>query len=153
MQGEPNYSSQIAYEIDKEVQRIVKEQYERCKQILLEHKEQLILIAETLLTEETLVAEQIQSLFYEGKLPEIDYDAAKVVKDEDSEFNDGKFGKSYEEIRKEQLEDGNVTKVKIVKKKKILLRIKEADKSDEKMNQHIDKPQISKTLRSKSPRQ
>ena len=50
--------SQIAYEIDKEVQRIVKEQYERCKQILLEHKEQLILIAETLLTEETLVAEQ-----------------------------------------------------------------------------------------------
>ena len=24
MQGEPNYSSQIAYEIDKEVQRIVK---------------------------------------------------------------------------------------------------------------------------------
>ena len=80
MQGEPNYSSQIAYEIDKEVQRIVKEQYERCKQILLEHKEQLILIAETLLTEETLVAEQIQSLFYEGKLPEIDYDAAKVKK-------------------------------------------------------------------------
>ncbi len=30
---------------DKEVQRIVKEQYERCKQSLLEHKEQLILIA------------------------------------------------------------------------------------------------------------
>ncbi len=43
------------------------------------------------LTEETLVAEQIQSLFYEGKLPEIDYDAAKVVKILDSEFNDGKF--------------------------------------------------------------
>ncbi len=53
MQGEPNYSSQIAYEIDKEVQRMVKEQYKHCKQILLEHKEQLILIAETLLTEET----------------------------------------------------------------------------------------------------
>lgn len=118
MQGEPNYSSQIAYEIDKEVQRIVKEQYERCKQILLEHKEQLILIAETLLTEETLVAEQIQSLFYEGKLPEIDYDAAKVVKDEDSEFNDGKFGKSYEEIRKEQLEEGRREEKKIVKKKR-----------------------------------
>ena len=105
MQGEPNYSGQIAYEIDKEVQRIVKEQYERCKQILLEHEEQLKLIAKTLLTEETLVAEQIQSLFYDGVLPEVDYDSAKVVKNENSDYSDGKYGKSYNDIRKEQLED------------------------------------------------
>ena len=59
MQSEPNYSDQIAYEIDSEVQRIIKEQYERCKQILTEHKSQLELIAKTLLVEETLVAEQI----------------------------------------------------------------------------------------------
>ncbi|MEQ6030121.1 ATP-dependent zinc metalloprotease FtsH [Staphylococcus saccharolyticus] len=106
MQGEPNYSGQIAYEIDKEVQRIVKEQYERCKQILLEHEEQLKLIAKTLLTEETLVAEQIRSLFYDGVLPEVDYDAAKVVKDKDNDYGDGKYGKSYNDIRKEQLEEG-----------------------------------------------
>ncbi|MBM5968206.1 ATP-dependent metallopeptidase FtsH/Yme1/Tma family protein [Staphylococcus epidermidis] len=105
MQGEPNYSGQIAYEIDKEVQRIVKEQYERCKQILLEHEEQLKLIAKTLLSEETLVAEQIQSLFYDGVLPEVDYDSAKVVKNENSDYSDGKNGKSYNDIRKEQLED------------------------------------------------
>ena len=105
MQGEPNYSGQIAYEIDKEVQRIVKEQYERCKQILLEHEEQLKLIAKTLLTEETLVAEQIQSLFNDGVLPEVDYDSAKVVKNENSDYSDGKYGKSYNDIRKEQLED------------------------------------------------
>ncbi|MEN2026998.1 ATP-dependent zinc metalloprotease FtsH [Staphylococcus epidermidis] len=105
MQGEPNYSGQIAYEIDKEVQRIVKEQYERCKQILLEHEEQLKLIAKTLLSEETLVAEQIQSLFYDGFLPEVDYDSAKVVKNENSDYSDGKYGKSYNDIRKEQLED------------------------------------------------
>ncbi len=105
MQGEPNYSGQIAYEIDKEVQRIVKEQYERCKQILLEHEEQLKLIAKTLLSEETLVAEQIQSLFYDGVLPEVDYDSAKVVKNENSDYSDGKYGKSYNDIRKEQLED------------------------------------------------
>lgn len=105
MQGEPNYSGQIAYEIDKEVQRIVKEQYERCKQILLEHEEQLKLIAKTLLSEETLVAEQIQALFYDGVLPEVDYDSAKVVKNENSDYSDGKYGKSYNDIRKEQLED------------------------------------------------
>ncbi|NWK84887.1 ATP-dependent metallopeptidase FtsH/Yme1/Tma family protein [Staphylococcus sp. GSSP0090] len=103
MQGEPEYSGQIAYEIDKEVQRIIKEQYERCKDILLEHKSQLTLIAESLLTEETLVAEQIQSLFHDGVLPEVDYDGAKVVEEENNNFEDGKYGKSYEDVRKEQL--------------------------------------------------
>ncbi|UXR78531.1 MULTISPECIES: ATP-dependent zinc metalloprotease FtsH [unclassified Staphylococcus] len=108
MSGEPEYSGQIAYEIDKEVQRIIKEQYERSKQILLEHESQLRLIAETLLTEETLVAEQIQSLFHEGHLPEVNYDDAKVVdRSEDDAFNEGKYGKSYEEIRREQEEMTN----------------------------------------------
>ena len=105
MQGDPEYSGQIAYEIDKEVQRIIKEQYERCKNILLEHQSQLLLIAESLLKEETLVAEQIRSLFYDGVLPEVDYDAAEVVSDQESEFKEGKYGKSYEDVRKEQLED------------------------------------------------
>ena len=116
MQGEPNYSGQIAYEIDKEVQRIIKEQYERCKQILLDHEKELKLIAKTLLTEETLVAEQIRSLFYDGVLPEVDYDAARVVKDEDSDYSEGKYGKSYDDIREEQLEEGKKTCEKIVKK-------------------------------------
>ncbi|MBZ8173125.1 ATP-dependent metallopeptidase FtsH/Yme1/Tma family protein [Staphylococcus cohnii] len=106
MQGDPEYSGQIAYEIDKEVQRIIKEQYERCKGILLEHQSQLLLIAESLLKEETLVAEQIRSLFYDGVLPEVDYDAAEVVSDQESEFKEGKYGKSYEDVRKEQLEVG-----------------------------------------------
>ncbi|PCF32223.1 zinc metalloprotease [Staphylococcus delphini] len=105
MSGEPEYSGQIAFEIDKEVQRIIKEQYERCKQILLEHESQLKLIAKTLLTEETLVAEQIQSLFHEGHLPEVNYDDAKVVNhSENKAFDEGKYVKSYEDIRREQEE-------------------------------------------------
>ncbi|QLK85308.1 ATP-dependent zinc metalloprotease FtsH [Staphylococcus sp. 17KM0847] len=108
MSGEPEYSGQIAFEIDKEVQRIIKEQYERCKQILLEHESQLRLIAETLLTEETLVAEQIQTLFHEGHLPEVNYDEAKVVeRSADDEFSEGKYGKSYDDIRREQEEMTN----------------------------------------------
>ncbi|EJD5658594.1 ATP-dependent zinc metalloprotease FtsH [Staphylococcus pseudintermedius] len=105
MSGEPEYSGQIAFEIDKEVQRIIKEQYERCKQILLDHESQLKLIAKTLLTEETLVAEQIQSLFHEGHLPEVNYDDAKVVNhSENKAFDEGKYGKSYDDIRREQQE-------------------------------------------------
>lgn len=103
MSGEPEYSGQIAFEIDKEVQRIIKEQYERCKQILLEHESQLKLIAKTLLTEETLVAEQIQSLFHEGHLPVVNYDDAQVVNhSENKDFDEGKYGKSYDDIRREQ---------------------------------------------------
>ncbi|HAR6308086.1 TPA: ATP-dependent metallopeptidase FtsH/Yme1/Tma family protein [Staphylococcus pseudintermedius] len=105
MSGEPEYSGQIAFEIDKEVQRIIKEQYERCKQILLDHESQLKLIVKTLLTEETLVAEQIQSLFHEGHLPEVNYDDAKVVNhSENKAFDEGKYGKSYDDIRREQQE-------------------------------------------------
>lgn len=117
MQSEPNYSDQIAYEIDSEVQRIIKEQYERCKQILTEHKSQLELIAKTLLVEETLVAEQIQSLFHEGKLPEVKYDDSHLNQNEDSDedkyegdltqqegtldIDDDEVGKSYEEVKEE----------------------------------------------------
>ncbi|AVL76800.1 zinc metalloprotease [Staphylococcus cohnii] len=148
MQGEPEYSGQIAYEIDKEVQRIIKEQYERCKDILLEHKSQLLLIAESLLKEETLVAEQIRSLFYDGVLPEVDYDAAEVVSDQESEFKEGKYGKSYEDVRKEQLEVGKKQQEEDQQEEKdIDKESKESEHDDDDSEEtgheqapHIDKP-------------
>lgn len=70
IQNDQNYSDQIAYEIDMEVQRIIKECYDRCKQILTEKQDKLELIANTLLEIETLNAEQIRSLMDTGKLPE-----------------------------------------------------------------------------------
>ncbi|MFB5284837.1 ATP-dependent zinc metalloprotease FtsH [Peribacillus sp. Hz7] len=71
--NEQNYSDKIAYEIDLEVQRIINESYERCKQILTKNREKLDLVARTLLDVETLDQEQIQSLYREGKLPDRDY--------------------------------------------------------------------------------
>ncbi len=68
--NEQNYSDSIAYEIDLEMQKIIKESYERCKSILLENKDKLELIAQTLLEVETLDAEQIKALMNDGKLPE-----------------------------------------------------------------------------------
>ena len=96
MQSDQNYSDKIAYEIDQEMQNIVKTQYERCRQILTDHKEQLVLIAETLLEIETLDREQIEGLFYDGKLPERKYEDHTA---DDSE--DEKIGKSYDEVKKE----------------------------------------------------
>lgn len=87
--NEQNYSDAIAYEIDLEVQRIIKEAYERCKQILIENREKLDLIARTLLEEETLDRDQITGLFNEGKLPERDYKTlnGNLTTDEDVKVN------------------------------------------------------------------
>src|SRR5690606_24341911 len=68
--NEQNYSDAIAHEIDLEIQRFIKESYEKARQILTENQDKLKLIAETLLEVETLDAAQIKSLFEEGKLPD-----------------------------------------------------------------------------------
>ncbi|GKV57780.1 ATP-dependent zinc metalloprotease FtsH [Sporosarcina sp. NCCP-2222] len=72
--SEQNYSDSIAYEIDQEMQRIIKEQYNRTKQILTENRSLLDLIATTLLDVETLDAEQINHLKDHGTLPERSYE-------------------------------------------------------------------------------
>jgi cell division protease FtsH len=69
IQSDQNYSDRIAYEIDLETQIIIKESYERAKQILTEKRDKLELIATTLLEVETLDAEQIESLMNTGNLP------------------------------------------------------------------------------------
>ncbi|WP_084242226.1 ATP-dependent zinc metalloprotease FtsH [Planomicrobium okeanokoites] len=73
--SEQNYSDAIAFEIDQEIQRIIKEQYIRTKEILTDNKELLELLAQTLLEVETLDAAQIQHLKEHGTLPERSYEA------------------------------------------------------------------------------
>jgi len=70
IQNESNYSDAIAYEIDTEVQNIIKECYARCQQILTEKREKLELMAQTLLKVETLEADQIHALMETGELIE-----------------------------------------------------------------------------------
>lgn len=78
IQNDQNYSDAIAHEIDLEVQRIIKDSYERCKQILIANKDSLDLVAQKLIEIETLDAEQIQSLINEGKLPENHHASRRV---------------------------------------------------------------------------
>ncbi|CAM5215971.1 ATP-dependent zinc metalloprotease FtsH OS=Ureibacillus acetophenoni OX=614649 GN=ftsH PE=3 SV=1 [Ureibacillus acetophenoni] len=84
--SEQNYSDSIAYEIDKEMQSIIVEQYERTKQILTEKRDLLTLIAETLLEVETLNAQQIEHLRDHGKLPDrVDYSKVDNVETDKTE--------------------------------------------------------------------
>lgn len=65
-----NFSTEVANEIDREVRKIINGQYEVAKQILIENKQLLDLIANTLVEHETLTKEQIDHLVEFGKMPE-----------------------------------------------------------------------------------
>ncbi|MBM7700439.1 ATP-dependent zinc metalloprotease FtsH [Kurthia huakuii] len=105
-----SFSDAISKEIDEEMQRIVKEQYTRTKEILTERRELLELIAQTLLVEETLDAEQIEHLEKYGKLPERTYSSTHTVNSE---------GLSAKE-KKEALE-GEVREGEVVSEDKVSL--------------------------------
>ncbi|HLS23362.1 MAG TPA: ATP-dependent zinc metalloprotease FtsH [Pseudogracilibacillus sp.] len=85
LHSEKNYSESIARAIDEETQSFINKCYERAKNILLEHREQLELIAEKLLEVETLDAEQIKSLFEHGVMPEKDEATTSDEKTEKTE--------------------------------------------------------------------
>ncbi len=89
LHNEQNYSDAIAHEIDLEIQRFIKESYERARQILTENRDKLELIAQTLLEVETLDAAQISSLVENGKLPDrpVAVNNDKIEKSEDVKVN------------------------------------------------------------------
>ena len=63
-----NFSDIVAHEIDEEMRSIINSCYEKSKKILKENQKLLKLIAETLLEEETITKEQIDSLVEHGKI-------------------------------------------------------------------------------------
>ena len=57
-----NFSDTVAHEIDEEMRSIINSCYEKSKKILKENQKLLKLIAETILEEETITKEQIETL-------------------------------------------------------------------------------------------
>ena len=68
MSAVQTFSEHTAQEIDAEVRRIVTEQYERAKQVLLDNRETLNRIAEALLEHETIDASDIDLLMTGGSI-------------------------------------------------------------------------------------
>ncbi|MEG0361863.1 MAG: ATP-dependent zinc metalloprotease FtsH [Longicatena sp.] len=63
-----NYSGEIAYEIDKEIRKIINDCFDKAKTIIEANKDLLTLIADNLIEEETLTSEQINNLMNFGAL-------------------------------------------------------------------------------------
>ena len=87
-----NVSDIVAHEIDEEMRSIINECYEKTKKILKENKKLLDLIANTLLEEETITKEQIDSLVKTGHLPN-EEDKEEKNTDEDSSKKETKSNK------------------------------------------------------------
>ena len=75
------YSEETAKLIDKEVSRIVNEQYERAKSILRENAEKHAKLAEVLITREVIFAEDVEQIF--GKRPWISR-TEEILQDEEA---------------------------------------------------------------------
>ncbi len=60
--SEPDYSDEIAREIDDEIRRIVESAHQQAKDILNKHREMLTTISEVLLKRETIEREQFEAL-------------------------------------------------------------------------------------------
>lgn len=76
-----NFSTQVAFEIDTEVRRIIDSAHKKALEIIEKNKKDVILIAETLLEQETITAEEIDTLLKEGSLKKKEPTKEKVAKE------------------------------------------------------------------------
>jgi cell division protease FtsH len=59
----PDYSQEIAFEIDKEVRRMIDSAFDRAKAIIEEHRNKLDLMAQALIDRETLDKDELDAIF------------------------------------------------------------------------------------------
>ncbi len=80
-----NYSEAYANTIDDEVKRILTECYNKCEQLLTEHNDKLVLIAETLIKNEKITGARFLELMDENYDPENDKENEEAATEEVTE--------------------------------------------------------------------
>ena len=98
-----NFSNEVAHEIDIEMRKIVDECYKRTEKVIKDNMDLLNLIADSLLENETLTREQIESLVKDGKLPEEEKEEPTL--NELKEQAKSKKIKGYTKMTKQELID------------------------------------------------
>ena len=98
-----NFSGQVAYEIDQEMRKIMDECYKKATQIIKDNRDLLDLIANTLITKETLTKEEIDYLVEHKCLPN-DEDDEKSLEELKNIAKELKI-KGYTKMTKEELKE------------------------------------------------
>ena len=96
---------EIAAEIDKEVNRIITEQYARTEKILTEHMDSLHLVANALLEREKLEGDEFKTLLETGSLPAESDEAAEQT---DVQVSEPAEAEQSAEAQPEQTEQSSV---------------------------------------------
>jgi cell division protease FtsH len=80
MGAEPDYSEEIAREIDDEIRRVIEEAHERARKVLQEHMEELHQISGLLIERETIDKDQFERLLA-GESPESVFPEEKAAEE------------------------------------------------------------------------
>ena len=91
----PNYSQEIAFEIDKEIRRLIDDAFDTAHRILTEHRDRLDLMAEVLVERETVDKEELAALL-DGRWSEF-LEEEKIRKAAEAEANEDKERAAAEE--------------------------------------------------------
>jgi cell division protease FtsH len=91
--SDKNFSDQVALEIDRAIRGIIDECYQRCRKVLEDNKDILILIASHLMEIETLTKEDIYELVNTRQLgwwekKKAKAEAEKIAKEKETELQD-----------------------------------------------------------------
>ncbi|MDO8881278.1 MAG: ATP-dependent zinc metalloprotease FtsH [Coriobacteriia bacterium] len=106
----PNYSQEIAFEIDKEIRRLIDEAYETAYRILTERRELLDLMASVLVERETIDKEELAALL-DGRWAE-HLEAEKQREAEAAEATPDEELVAAEEMPAEPVDDRPIVDVK-----------------------------------------
>ena len=98
-----NFSGQVAYEIDQEMRKIMDDCYKKATKLIKENRDLLDLIANTLITKETLTKEEIDYLVEHKCLPD-EEDKEETLEELKEKAKELKI-KGYTKMSKEELKE------------------------------------------------
>lgn len=128
-----NFSTQVAYEIDKAVRQIIDQAHEQARKILNEHIAEVKLIADTLLEKETITAEEIESLVKTGKIAPKPVDPLlKQIEDADKKVEAEEKADAADKTAPTDTKEEAIPEVKAIAKKRVSKKKAPAKKSDKK---------------------
>ena len=104
------YSEERAQTIDKEVSRILEEQYQRAKDILIEHKDEVEKLGTELLENEVIFKDDLTKIFGDRKWKS--YEEEQLIKMDQEKTESDKLAKAAKKVKSEE------KKAKAAKEKK-----------------------------------